>query len=191
MRLLNKSKLKIQSKVLKTFQYPPLFGPMRFMMPFCWSNFKLYFTPRSRRTHTTPRQVWRRLLQESGRIPRTSCHLQGPLHNQAAQPPYRPARCRHGFACRPHRRRHPLGHIQACARIGMESRMPALGAQQPDMDKADELPRGMARLPRYMVEDAGLRRHARSGRGQRQRGWQTWSEESARRSARLVQRSPA
>lgn len=47
MRLLNKSKLKIQSKVLKTFQYPPLFGPMRFMMPFCWSNFKLYFTPSS------------------------------------------------------------------------------------------------------------------------------------------------
>lgn len=54
--------------------------------------------------------------------------------------------------------------------------MPALGAQQADMDKADELPRGMARLPRYMVEDAGLRRHARSGRGQRQRGWQTWSK---------------
>ena len=137
MRLLNKSKLKIQSKVLKTFQYPPLFGPMRFMMPFCWSNFKLYFTPRSRRTHTTPRQVWRRLLQEPGRIPRTSRHLQGSLHHQSAQPPCRPACCRHGFACRPHRRRHPLGHLQACTRIGMESRMPALGAQQADMDKAD------------------------------------------------------
>ena len=109
MRLLNKSKLKIQSKVLKTFQYPPLFGPMRFMMPFCWSNFKLYFTPRSRRTHTTPRQVWRRLLQESRRIPRTARHLQGSLHHQSAQPPYRPACCRHGFACRPHRRRQPFG----------------------------------------------------------------------------------
>ena len=32
---------------IKTFQYPPLFGPMRFMMPFCWSIFKLYFTPSS------------------------------------------------------------------------------------------------------------------------------------------------
>ena len=151
----------------------------------------LQATPRSRRTHTTPRQVRRRLLQEPRRIPRTSCHLQGSLHNQAAQPPYRPARYRHGFACRPCRRRHSVGHLKTCSRLGMESRMPALGAQQPDMDKAHEQPRGMARLPRHLVEDAGLRRHARSGRGQRQRGWQTWSEESARRSARLVQRSSA
>ena len=30
-----------------TFQYPPLAGPMRFMTPFCWSIFRLYFTPSS------------------------------------------------------------------------------------------------------------------------------------------------
>ena len=95
------------------------------------------------------------------------------------------------FACRPCRRRHPLGHLKACPRIGMEGRMPALGAQQPDVDCCHGASRGMAGLPRHLVEDAGVCRLARSGRGQRKRGWQAWSEEYARRLARLVQRGSA
>ena len=154
-------------------------------------RFLLQATPRTRRTNTTPRQVRRRLLQAPRRIPRPTCHLQGTLHHPSAQPTHRPARCRHGFPCRPRRRRHPMGHLQACSRLRMESRMPPLGAQQPDVDKAHGQPRRMARLPRHLVQDAGLCRHARPKRKQRQRNSPPRAEESARRPARLVQRGSA
>ena len=154
-------------------------------------RFLLPATPRTRRTNTTPRQVRRRLLQAPRRIPRPTCHLQGTLHHPSAQPTHRPARCRHGFPCRPRRRRHPMGHLQACSRLRMESRMPPLGAQQPDVDKAHGQPRRMARLPRHLVQDAGLCRHARPKRKQRQRNSPPRAEESARRPARLVQRGSA
>ena len=144
-----------------------------------------------RRAHSATRKVWRRLLPAPRRVPRAPRHLQGPLHHPAAQPAHRPARRRHGFACRPRRRRHSVGHIQARPRIGMEGRMHPLGAQQPNVDQAHGFARGMARLPRHLVEDAGVCRHARTGRGQPKRGGTTRTEEPARRSAQLVQRGPA
>ena len=82
----------------------------------------LQASPRTRRMHSTPRQIRRRLLQAPRRISRPACHLQGTLHHQTAQPTRRPACCRHGLACRPRRLRHSLGHLQARARVGMEGR---------------------------------------------------------------------
>lgn len=43
-----------------------------------------------------------------------------------------------------------LGHLEALYRVGMEGGVPALGAEQPDVDEVDGRTGGVAGVSRHM-----------------------------------------